>query len=63
MKNVVKYILISVVLIFAQWWFIGYMQEISDTSWEVSAITAVGYFLSVEMVVCTGLILSKIGKK
>ncbi len=63
MKNIGITMLVAVGVIFLEWMWLGICQAFfSGMSMEASTIAGVGFFLAAEMVICTGLILSKLNK-
>lgn len=63
MKDLWKYILTGIVVIFAEWIFVALIADFfNGSSYEVAVTIGVGFFLAFEMVICTGLILSNLKK-
>lgn len=63
MKNIGKYIGVGLIVVFTQWVFIAFMESFfNGASMEVATICGVGFFLAFELVICTGLIISKLNK-
>ena len=64
MKNLGKYILIGLGVVLVEWVFLAFFMELfNGLSQEGALIVGGAFFLTFEMVICTGVILSKIGKK
>ena len=64
MKNLWKYILIGLGVVVAEWIFVALFSEIfNGLSQEGALVVGVGFFLAFELVICTGVILSKLEKK
>ncbi len=62
MEKIMKYILIIIATIFLEWIFLAFTCTIFDSSLEVGAIVGAAVFLTVEMIICTAVIISKIDK-
>lgn len=63
MSNILKYILISLGVIILEWIFIAVIVSVFDASaFEAATTLGVGFFLAIEITICTGIILSKIEK-
>lgn len=63
MNNIFKYILISLGTIILEWIFLAFVVTFfSAVSFESSLVLGTAFFLAVEMVICTGAILSKFDK-
>ena len=61
MKHMWKYILIGFVTVIAEWIFLGAFFTVFDGMGALGGIVlGVGVFLAFEMVICTGVILSKL---
>ena len=61
MKLMWKYILIGFVTVIAEWIFLGAFSTVFDGMGALGGIVlGVGVFLAFEMVICTGVILSKL---
>ena len=64
MKNIGKYILIGVGVVAVEWVFLAVFMEIfNGLTHEGALIVGSAFFLAFEMVVCTGVIVSKIKQK
>ncbi len=64
MKNMGKYILIGLGVVLAEWIFIAFFSEMfNGLSQEGAVAIGSAFFLAFEMVICTGVIVSKIDKK
>ena len=64
MKNIGKYILIGLGVVFVEWVFLAFfMETFNGLSQEGALIVGSAFFLAFEMVMCTGIIVSKINKK
>lgn len=63
MKNIFKYFLIGVGTVVLEWFFISLcFSFFNGVSEEARVVVGVGFFLAFELVICTGIILSKINK-
>lgn len=63
MKNIWKYILIGLGVVVAEWIFLALFIEVFNGLGQTGGVViGTGFFLAFEMVICTGAILSKIGK-
>lgn len=61
MKNIWKYILIGFGVVILEWIFLAFFSPWFDGMGELGGIIiGVGFFLAFEMVICTGIIISKI---
>lgn len=61
MKNIWKYILIGLITVILEWTFLGTFYPWFNGLGELGGIiVGVGFFLAFEMVICTGVIISKI---
>lgn len=61
MKNIWKYILIGLGVVIAEWVFLALSPAMFNGLEQTGAIiTGAAFFLSFEMVICTGVIVSKI---
>ena len=64
MKNMGKYIGIGLCVVFVEWIFLSLFSEIfNGLSREGAVVVGSAFFLAFEMVICTGVIASKIDKK
>lgn len=64
MKNIGKYILIGLGVVFVEWVFLAFFMEIfNGLSPEGALIVGSAFFIAFEIVMCTGIIASKINKK
>lgn len=64
MKNIAKYILIGLGVVLVEWVFLAFFSEIfNGLSQEGAVAVGSAFFLAFEMVICTGVIVSKIDKK
>ena len=64
MKNMGKYILIGLVVVLAEWVFLAFFSEMfNGLSQEGAVAIGSAFFLAFEMVICTGVIVSKLDKK
>ena len=64
MKNMGKYILIGLCVVLVEWIFLSLFSEIfNGLSQEGAIVVGSAFFLAFEMVICTGVIVSKIDKK
>ncbi len=63
MKNMWKYILIALGTVALEWIFLALMVEVfNGLSHTEGIMMCMGFFLAFEMVICTGVIISKIDK-
>ncbi len=61
MKNIWRYILIGFGVVILEWIFLAFFSPWFDGMGELGGIIiGVGFFLAFEMVICTGIIISKI---
>lgn len=61
MKNILKYILIGLGVVIAEWVFLALSPVMFNGLEQTGAIiTGAAFFLAFEMVICTGVIVSKI---
>lgn len=61
MKNIWRYILIGFGVVILDWIFLAFFSPWFDGMGELGGIIiGVGFFLAFEMVICTGIIISKI---
>lgn len=64
MRNMWKYILAGLCVVIAEWIFLALFSEMfNGLSQEGALVVGAAFFLAFEMVVCTGLIISKLEKK
>lgn len=64
MKNMGKYILIGLGVVLVEWVFLAlFAERFNGLSQEGAVVTGSAFFLAFEMVICTGVIVSKIDKK
>ena len=64
MKNMGKYILIGIGVVIIEWIFLAFFSEVfNGLSQEGAVVIGAAFFLTFEMVICTGAILSKMDKK
>ena len=64
MKNIWKYILVGLGVVAVEWVFLAVFMEIfNGLTHEGALIVGSAFFLAFEMVVCTGVIVSKIKQK
>ena len=64
MKNIGKYILIGVGVVAVEWVFLAvFMETFNGLTHEGALIVGSAFFLAFEMIVCTGVIVSKIKQK
>lgn len=64
MKNMGKYILIGMGVVLVEWIFLAFFSEMfNGLSQEGAVAIGSAFFLAFEMVICTGIIVSKIEKK
>ena len=64
MKNMGKYILIGLVVVLVEWVFLAFFSEMfNGLSQEGAVAIGSAFFLAFEMVICTGVIVSKLDKK
>lgn len=64
MRNMWKYILAGLCVVIAEWIFLALFSEMfNGLSQEGAVVVGAAFFLAFEMVVCTGLIISKLEKK
>lgn len=64
MKNMGKYILIGIGVVIVEWIFLAFFMEMfNGLSQEGAVVIGAAFFLAFEMVICTGIILSKVEKK
>lgn len=63
MKNIWKYILAALAAVGLEWVFLALFTGIfNGLSPEAAVVVGVGFFLAFEIVICTCIIFSKIGK-
>lgn len=63
MKDMLKYVLIGIGVVLLQWAFVVlFIPFFNGMSGEVAAVLGVGFFLAFEIVICTGLVISKMRK-
>lgn len=61
MKNIWRYILIGFGVVILEWIFLAFFSPWFNGMGELGGIIiGVGFFLAFEMVICTGIIISKI---
>ena len=64
MKNMGKYILIGMGVVLVEWVFLEFFSAMfNGLSQEGAVAVGSAFFLAFEMVICTGVIVSKIEKK
>ena len=64
MKNIWKYILVGLGVVAVEWVFLAVFMEIfNGLTHEGALIVGSAFFIAFEMVVCTGVIVSKIKQK
>ena len=64
MKNIGKYILIGLGVVLVEWVFLAiFMDFFNGLSQEGALVVGSAFFLAFEMVICTGLIISKLENK
>ena len=64
MKNIGKYILIGLGAVLIEWIFLAFFSEwFNGLSQEGAVVVGSAFFLAFEMVICTGVIVSKIKNK
>ncbi len=64
MRNMWKYILVGLCVVIVEWIFLALFSEMfNGLSQEGAVVVGAAFFLAFEMVVCTGLIISKLEKK
>ena len=64
MRHMWKYILAGLCVVIAEWIFLALFSEMfNGLSQEGAVVVGAAFFLAFEMVVCTGLIISKLEKK
>ena len=64
MRNMGKYVLAGLCVVMVEWIFLALFSEIfNGLSQEGAVVVGAAFFLAFEMVVCTGLIISKLEKK
>ena len=64
MRHMWKYILAGLCVVIAVWIFLALFSEMfNGLSQEGAVVVGAAFFLAFEMVVCTGLIISKLEKK
>jgi len=64
MKNIGKYILNGLGVVLVEWVFLAIFSEMfNGLSQEGAVVVGSAFFLAFEMVICTGVIVSKIDKK
>ena len=60
MKTMWKYVLVGICVVIVEWIFLALFSEIfNGLSQEGAVIVGAAFFLAFEIVVCTGLIISK----
>lgn len=63
MKTMWKYVLIGIGVVIVEWFFLALFSEIfNGLSQEGAVVVGAAFFLAFEMIVCTGVIISKIEK-
>lgn len=63
MKTMWKYVLIGIGVVIVEWIFLALFSEIfNGLSQEGAVVVGAAFFLAFEMIVCTGVIISKIEK-
>ncbi len=64
MKNMGKYILIGLGVVLVEWIFLAFFSEMfNGLSQEGAVAVGSAFFLAFEMIICTGVIVSKVEKK
>ena len=64
MKNMGKYILIGIGVVIIEWIFLAFFSEVfNGLSQEGAVVIGAAFFRAFEMVICMGVILSKMDKK
>ena len=64
MKNIGKYILIGLGVVLVEWIFLAFFSVMfNGLSQEGAVAVGSAFFLAFEMVICTGVIVSRIEKK
>lgn len=64
MKTMWKYVLAGICVVIVEWIFLSLFSEMfNGLSQEGAVVVGAAFFLAFEMVVCTGLIISKLEKK
>ena len=64
MRNMGKYVLAGLCVVIVEWIFLALFSEMfNGLSQEGAVVVGAAFFLAFEMVVCTGLIISKLEKK
>lgn len=64
MKNMGKYLLIGLGVVAIEWVFLAFFSEMfNGLSQEGAVVVGCAFFLAFEMVICTGVIVSKMDKK
>lgn len=64
MKSIGKYILAGLVVVLVEWVFLAlFMEMFNGLSQEGATVVGAAFFLAFEMVICTGVIVSKIEQK
>ena len=64
MRHMWKYILAGLCVVMVEWIFLALFSEMfNGLSQEGAVVVGAAFFLAFEMVVCTGLIISKLEKK
>lgn len=62
MKNRWKYFFIGIATVALEWSFLALLRPISNLDQTGIVVVGAALFLAFEMVICTGAIISKIGK-
>ena len=64
MRNMWKYVLAGLCVVIVEWTFLSLFSEMfNGLSQEGAVVVGAAFFLAFEIVVCTGLIISKLEKK
>ena len=63
MSNIIKYVLTGIGTVILEWFFLSlFFTFFNGISMEAGVALGVGFFLAFEMVICTGVIVSKLEK-
>lgn len=62
MEKIIKYILIIISTIILEWIFLAFTNTFFNGTAEGGVIIGTAFFLAVEMIICTAVIISKIDK-
>lgn len=64
MKTIWNYVLIGIGVVIIEWIFLALFSEVfNGLQQEGTVVVGAAFFLAFEMIICTGLIISKLDKK